>query len=41
VPVEDVIGRAFTIVWPLGRAELLERPETFDNAELDRAAQGK
>ena len=29
VPVDDVIGRAFTIVWPVGRATLLGRPETF------------
>ena len=30
VPVDDVIGRAFTIVWPLDRARLLHRPATFD-----------
>lgn len=34
VPVEDVIGRAFTIVWPLDRAHLLTRPETFDQPAL-------
>ena len=34
VPVDDVIGRAFTIVWPLGRAELLRRPPTFDQPGL-------
>ncbi|MDQ1600658.1 MAG: signal peptidase, partial [Actinomycetota bacterium] len=30
VPVDDVIGRAFTIVWPLDRARLLHTPATFD-----------
>jgi signal peptidase I len=29
VPVDDVVGRAFTIVWPLDRARLLHRPATF------------
>ena len=38
VPVEDVIGRAFTIVWPVDRAELLERPATFDQPGLRSAA---
>jgi signal peptidase I len=35
VPVDDVIGRAFTIVWPLDRARLLRHPATFDNPALD------
>jgi signal peptidase I len=34
VPVEDVIGRAFTVVWPLDRASLLRRPDTFDRPQL-------
>jgi signal peptidase I len=34
VPVQDVIGRAFTIVWPLDRARLLHRPATFDQPGL-------
>lgn len=34
VPVSDVIGRAFTIVWPLDRARLLHRPDTFDQPRL-------
>jgi signal peptidase I len=29
VPVDDVIGRAFTIVWPVDRAKILHRPPTF------------
>ncbi len=35
VPVDDVIGRAFTIVWPLGRTGLLRSPATFDKPGLD------
>jgi signal peptidase I len=34
VPVDDVIGRAFTIVWPVNRAKLLHRPATFDQPKL-------
>lgn len=34
VPIEDVVGRAFTIVWPLDRAQLLRRPSTFDQPAL-------
>lgn len=30
VDVEQVIGRAFVVVWPVGNAEVLEVPETFD-----------
>ena len=29
VPVDDVIGRAFVVVWPIGRAQLLRSPDTF------------
>ena len=36
VPVDDVIGRAFTIVWPLDRASLLRRPDTFDQPRWTR-----
>jgi signal peptidase I len=35
VPVDDVIGRAFTIVWPLDRTRLLRHPATFDKPGLD------
>ena len=38
VPVDDVIGRAFTIVWPLDRARLMHRPETFQQRQLDASA---
>jgi signal peptidase I len=30
VPVGDVAGRAFAIIWPLNRASTLDRPKTFD-----------
>jgi signal peptidase I len=31
VPIENVIGRAFVIVWPSGRWDTLSVPETFAN----------
>jgi signal peptidase I len=34
VPVSDVVGRAFVIVWPLNRATLLHRPATFERPAL-------
>jgi signal peptidase I len=34
VPIEDVVGRAFTVVWPVGRADILQRPATFDQPAL-------
>ncbi len=38
VPVDRVIGRAFLVAWPFGRAQLLPIPETFD--QLGPAADG-
>ena len=35
IPVEDVVGRAFVIVWPLNRTGGLERPATFDRWATD------
>ena len=32
VPTDKVIGRAFVIVWPVGRSTILRVPETFDTA---------
>ncbi|MEP7091094.1 MAG: signal peptidase I [Nocardioidaceae bacterium] len=29
VPVDDVVGRVFAVVWPLGHATLLHTPATF------------
>ncbi len=37
VPIDKVIGRAFVIVWPLGRAKVLSVPDTFDSS-LGKAA---
>lgn len=34
LPVKDVIGRAFTIVWPVNRAKLLHPPGTFQQPGL-------
>ncbi len=36
VPVDDVVGRAFARVWPLGRAGRLSQPATFRQARLLR-----
>ena len=33
VPIDDVVGRAFTIVWPLDRTQLLRRPATFERTD--------
>jgi signal peptidase I len=30
INVDDVVGRAFVLFWPLGRADWLSVPETFD-----------
>jgi signal peptidase I len=30
VPVEDVVGKVFSVVWPLGHATVLHRPPTFE-----------
>ncbi|MGI8901634.1 MAG: signal peptidase I [Nocardioides sp.] len=30
VPVDDVVGKAFAVVWPLPHLSLLDRPATFD-----------
>ncbi len=40
IPVDDVIGRAFVIVWPVGRATVLSVPGTFQQRALGLAAQG-
>jgi signal peptidase I len=38
IPVNKVIGRAFVIVWPVGRSSVLHVPKTFDNSALGKAA---
>jgi len=30
VPAEDVVGKVFSVVWPIGHAQLLHRPATFE-----------
>jgi signal peptidase I len=37
VPLSDVVGRAFVIVWPLDRAARIHRPGTFDQPALARS----
>lgn len=34
VPVDDVVGKVFLVVWPPDHAGLLHRPDTFDSAGL-------
>jgi signal peptidase I len=38
IPSEQVIGRAFVIVWPFDRAKILPIPETFSQPALQAAA---
>ncbi|HET6560335.1 MAG TPA: signal peptidase I [Marmoricola sp.] len=35
VPVDRVVGKVWAIVWPVGRFERIERPETFEQKALD------
>lgn len=35
VPVDGVVGKVWAIVWPAGRTEFLDRPETFTDPALD------
>jgi signal peptidase I len=30
VPVDEVVGKVFAVVWPLGHAKLTQRPATFE-----------
>jgi signal peptidase I len=34
VPDDDVVGKVWAIVWPLGRAHLLHEPRTFEDPAL-------
>jgi signal peptidase I len=38
IPVDDVVGKVFVVVWPLDRIGFVHRPNTFDNPALDQAA---
>ena len=33
VPADDVVGKVFSVVWPLGHATLLHRPATFGSVQ--------
>ncbi|MCI0688127.1 MAG: signal peptidase I [Sporichthyaceae bacterium] len=37
IPMDNVVGRAFVVVWPLGRAGGLGVPSTFEGDRLDQA----
>ncbi len=37
IPMDNVIGRAFLVVWPFGRAGTLPVPDTFHQKALDAA----
>lgn len=34
VPVERVVGKVWAVVWPLGRLDLVDRPQTFEQTAL-------
>ena len=36
IPVENVVGKVFAVVWPLGRFTLVNRPDTFEQEELQK-----
>jgi signal peptidase I len=38
IPVDDVVGKVFIVVWPLDRFQLVHRPHMFDDPRLDQAA---
>ena len=38
VPVKDVVGKVWAIVWPFGRAHLIHEPKTFENPRLSQGA---
>ncbi|MEU5419859.1 signal peptidase I [Streptomyces sp. NPDC001407] len=38
VPVKDVVGRAFSVAWPIDRWSFLSVPGTFDQSGLNAAA---
>ena len=35
VPVDNVVGKVFSVVWPVGHAKVISRPSAFDSAALD------
>jgi signal peptidase I len=41
VPVDDVVGKVFAVVWPLGHAKTLRTPETFSAVESGGSGGGE
>jgi signal peptidase I len=37
IPADNVVGRAFVLVWPLGRWDVLTVPDTYERPEIDDA----
>lgn len=37
VPVRGVVGKVWSIVWPLDRVEILDRPGVYDDESLDQS----
>jgi signal peptidase I len=37
VPVDNLVGRAFVVLWPIKRFSILPIPETFANPALNNA----
>ena len=38
IPVDDVVGKVFVVVWPWSRWQIVHRPGTFENPAIDEAA---
>jgi len=38
IPEKDIVGKVFVVVWPIDRWKFIQRPDTFDNPDLDQAA---
>lgn len=38
IPVDDVVGKVFVVVWPIKRWDIIGRPDFFDKQRLDQAA---
>ena len=36
IPVQNVVGKVFAIVWPVGRFTFVDRPKTFEQEALQR-----
>jgi signal peptidase I len=35
IDLDDVVGKVFTVVWPLGHAKLIDRPATFESVSAE------